>query len=257
MHSPRHRQLSGSNPIPWLAQAISAVRRVYARGAARFGLGKKPISAELYFDSDKFSFAVSLIPQERWDSFFDRERPGESQQDREYSLWRRAMLEESETLKQIRDSAGEDTEKAIAEYQQYVSEHPGSDLALRYLGSAFEKAGRFEESLAVFRQTLRRKRGAGKFSHALTHLSIGNVLTKMGRLDDAVMQYRIPLGDTEDSKLSRACYAPLYLSLGDALKLQGKRWQARRAWKQAVKLDQTRSMEAEVAKRLKEQFSWF
>jgi tetratricopeptide (TPR) repeat protein len=252
MRSPRIPPVSSGKPALWLAQATNAIGRVYALGASRFGLGKKPNSTELCIDLEKLNLAISLIPPERLESFLDRERPGETQQDRDYRLQRRVMREESEALKKIRESAGDDTEAAISGYEEYIREHPDNQFALISLGTTLREAGRLEESLAAHRQALQAKNGSAKSSGVVTHIAIGNVLKEMGRLEEAAAEYRILLDDEEASEVSRIFHARAYLHLGDVLRLQGKERKARAAWKQAVKQDQTGSIRAEVSKRLKE-----
>lgn len=253
-------------PTLWLAQGFIAVFRVYARGVEVFGTGRERQRARLLREQMAEIDCISRSAQEQikqgnieqgfeqLESFMERNgNTEESQSFRDSRLNLQAMREESEVLKNIRDSAGEDTETAIFGYRQYIKNHPGSQLAFTSLGAALRDAGRLEESLAAHRHVLQIKQEMeqGSASNAVTHIAIADVLREMGRLDDAIIVYREIVDDDSGDSLSTILHGRAYLHLGDVFKLQGRKREARAAWKQAVKLDQTGTIRAEVSKRLK------
>ncbi|MBC8104262.1 MAG: hypothetical protein H7Z41_16930, partial [Cytophagales bacterium] len=135
MRSPRHRRLPRFEPTLWLAQGVIAVFRVYARGVEVFGSGRKRDNARRLRErmaelNGAGSAAQKQIKQgnieqglEQLENFMERnEGFGDSQSIRESRLELKSMREESEALKQIRDSAGEDTETSIAGYQKYIQD---------------------------------------------------------------------------------------------------------------------------------------
>lgn len=260
MHIAHRRETSHRKPTRWLAQAIASIPQIFARGLAAFGFRKKRDSTSDFIE--QMNLALRRIPQEvleELEELAERERPWESESDRELRLQMKtrrekneAMREEHETLKQIRRSAGEDTATEVAAYQQYLREHPDNPFALTCLGTALLRAGRLDESLAVRRQVLHLKQESGQSCDVITRAAIAEVLKGMGRLDEAVAEYRMILDRSDPNELSKLLHGCVYLYLGDALKLQGKRREARQAWKQAVKQDRTGSLQAEVSKRLKE-----
>src|SRR5687768_5017047 len=135
MRSPDRHRVSRAEPPFWITRAVNAVSRLFARGRARLSLRTKP-SREAAFFVDQLNLAVRLIPRERLEDFMENHvPPGESERARELRLHLKAMCKESEALKQIRTSAGEDTEAEIAGYRQYISEHPNNDFAFGCLGT--------------------------------------------------------------------------------------------------------------------------
>jgi tetratricopeptide (TPR) repeat protein len=256
---PHHPQASSGKPTLWLAQAVNALSRVYTRGIKVLGarrrrerdrlireqvagiMGTRRAVPEQINRSDRYKLYWHCISQQQLDTFWEQHDTFES----------RAIRKESNALKQIRDSADGDTESELAGYRQYINEHPNSHFAFTCLGTALRRVGRLNESLAAYQQALSVQQKAETASLVITHLVIGNVLKEMGRLGDAVAEYRIVVNDKEACELSKLFHARVYLHLGDALKLQGKSREARSAWKQAVKLDQTGSIRTEASKLLK------
>lgn len=102
---------------------------------------------------------------------------------------------------------------------------PGSARTANNLGSALERAGRFEEALAPLREAV-----ALEPDYARGHNNLGIVLHRLERLDEAIAQYR------EAVRLSPR-YADAHRNLGSALAGVGRHEEAIAAYREAVRLD--------------------
>ncbi len=160
----------------------------------------------------------------------------------------RAMRQEHELLQAIRTEAGEDIEKAAEGYRKYIATHPHSHYAYAYLGLALKKATEWDASIKAFREAERlgfeyyreaeRIMGTENVAGSRVQLEIGKVLHEKGDIDAAIVQYRQVISLTRP--ISEASVSKAFYFLGKSLNEQGKRREARAAWKQAAKLDSSK-----------------
>jgi Flp pilus assembly protein TadD len=91
-----------------------------------------------------------------------------------------------------------------------VAKSPTKTRALAILANALERSGRYGEAELYYRRTLALP---SRFD-AFAHHNLGNVLLKLGKVDEAVEQFRTALNMEPGEKLMR-------LNLAYALALQG------------------------------------
>lgn len=150
----------------------------------------------------------------------------------------RESEQEAEILRSMREQAGEDVQVEIAIYREYLSMHPNSRMAQRFLIGALERAGEFEESLHLHQDQVRRSESA--LEKGLTRVAFGRGLATAGRHPEAIAELEAVIRtEANDASATRSVLPHAYLALGRVLTQTGDLKAARVAWKQAARLDTT------------------
>jgi adenylate cyclase len=83
-------------------------------------------------------------------------------------------------------------EKAIAEGERAVALYPGDATVLYYYAASLHFGGRSEESIPLFKKTIRLN-PVGAYFNFLSHQNMGNALMATGRYDEAVSAYKVAM----------------------------------------------------------------
>ncbi len=100
-------------------------------------------------------------------------------------------------------------------------------VAYKALGDFFSEKGNVEEAIVQYNQALR---FVPKFGYPNAHNNLGNVLIKLGRLEDAVSHFEEAIREKPDDVNS-------HMNLGIALTLQKKSGEAIYHFSEAIRLD--------------------
>jgi tetratricopeptide (TPR) repeat protein len=149
----------------------------------------------------------------------------------------RAMRQEMETLKAIYAKAGENKSLAIAGFQEYIKAYPQSHSAYSYLGIARNQMDDVEGSIAAYQEAIRLA-GENSLPAASSRLQLGEVLRQKVDKQAGIVEFRRVIDEATPTTESMVCLA--YLHLGSALNEIGERQEARSAWYQAIKWDNSR-----------------
>jgi tetratricopeptide (TPR) repeat protein len=112
----------------------------------------------------------------------------------------------------------------VSIWQDTVAKAQGNERALRNLGVALDRVGRYDEAVSSYHKAL-----AIRPDCAEAHFALGVAQFKQGRLDDAILQYFAALRIKPD-------YAAAMQDLGVALSQQGRLREALNQWRGVLRL---------------------
>jgi tetratricopeptide (TPR) repeat protein len=121
-------------------------------------------------------------------------------------------------------------------------------LAYSYLGGILKQTGDLDGSLAAYQQIIDLS-GNNSFPGASAHLDLARVLQEKGELEAAAAEFCRFIKESPIDTEHFVCFA--YLHLGNTLEQKGDLANARVAWKQAVKWDQTKIVAKQAREKLK------
>lgn len=261
MH-PAHRKRLTDNVTLWFAHVLVSGLRAIFRVQEYFASGKKQEKLrELRLKMDALEQGKQTALEQirngsNWegldavDAMLERHGDAETRHGHDAHRQKmQAMREESDALQAIHKSAGDNLGEAVAGYRAYIAEHPESRSAYSYLGGALSKQKEWDESLKAYREALRLAEPDG-ISETMAHVNIGTALQGKGEFDAAVAELRLA-AETPNAKTAAGNCAA-YFTLGNVLNEQGKRAEARAAWKQVIKLDEHKILAKKARELLKE-----
>ncbi|MBC7808198.1 MAG: hypothetical protein H7145_18865 [Akkermansiaceae bacterium] len=169
---------------------------------------------------------------------------------------RAASEAERNVLKRLLVGTEDDPTKEIAALREYCAAHPDSELGGSFLIGGLRKAKRFDEAIRLARQQVERaeqresvvSESSPTFAKRnpwrtlILKQSVGVILLEKGDTQEGIRHLERSIAEQEqESKdvLRDIFLSCAYLQLGDAYREAGAIPEARNAWKQALRLQQS------------------
>jgi tetratricopeptide (TPR) repeat protein len=128
----------------------------------------------------------------------------------------------------LQDSKPSQLQEAIRFYTAALALRPQRARAHNNLGSLLRAMGRLDEAIAEFREDLRLQKDLEDLAD--THYNLGNVLSDKGQLEEAIAEYCQAIRLKKDD-------AAAHNNLGNALRDKGQLDEAIAEWREAIRLN--------------------
>lgn len=232
-------------PPVWLVFALVGLIRWVLRACELFAVGRgkdklRTINrkfCEIDRDKNQLLSAVHSSkqpPYEMMTQFIGKHGDSVEQANWQNTLGTiQTMRNESKLLRGIVEAAGNDHSAAIQELEAYIASNPSSKFAHSFLGTAYRKAGRYDESLSALRKQL--ELTETDQIRVVRHIDIAETYIAMQDYDSAIAELETTLANAPAA--SDNFGSMVYLQLGIAYNHKGNYKDARRTWNQAIRQD--------------------